>query len=51
MRKTHRQAPKSDNVYLKLLVKYYRFLARKLTILSRAYRSVTYVAIPPIARL
>lgn len=29
MRKTHRQAPKSDNVYLKLLVKYYRFLARK----------------------
>lgn len=29
MRKTHRQAPKSDNVYLKLLVKYYRFLARR----------------------
>lgn len=29
VRKTHRQAPKSDNVYLKLLVKYYRFLARR----------------------
>ncbi|UKZ87550.1 uncharacterized protein TrAFT101_003342 [Trichoderma asperellum] len=26
---THRQAPKSDNVYLKLLVKLYRFLARR----------------------
>ncbi|UKZ79276.1 hypothetical protein TrVFT333_007026 [Trichoderma virens FT-333] len=26
---THRKAPKSDNVYLKLLVKLYRFLARK----------------------
>lgn len=26
---THRTAPKSDNVYLKLLVKLYRFLARK----------------------
>jgi hypothetical protein len=25
---THRTAPKSDNVYLKLLVKLYRFLAR-----------------------
>ena len=30
MRSTHRKAPKSDNVYLKLLVKLYRFLARKL---------------------
>lgn len=29
MRNTHRKAPKSDNVYLKLLVKLYRFLARK----------------------
>lgn len=29
MRSTHRKAPKSDNVYLKLLVKLYRFLARK----------------------
>ncbi|KAK3328551.1 putative 60S ribosomal protein L18-B [Cercophora scortea] len=29
VRKTHRQAPKSDNVYLKLLVKLYRFLARR----------------------
>ena len=28
MRSTHRKAPKSDNVYLKLLVKLYRFLAR-----------------------
>ncbi|KAF4977736.1 hypothetical protein FZEAL_5784 [Fusarium zealandicum] len=26
---THRTAPKSDNVYLKLLVKLYRFLARR----------------------
>ena len=31
MRNTHRKAPKSDNVYLKLLVKFYRFLARKLS--------------------
>ena len=30
MRSSHRKAPKSDNVYLKLLVKLYRFLARKL---------------------
>ena len=30
MRNTHRKAPKSDNVYLKLLVKLYRFLAREL---------------------
>lgn len=29
MRNTHRSAPKSDNVYLKLLVKLYRFLARE----------------------
>jgi len=29
VRNTHRTAPKSDNVYLKLLVKLYRFLARK----------------------
>lgn len=29
MRNTHRKAPKSDNAYLKLLVKLYRFLARK----------------------
>ncbi|KAL2264974.1 hypothetical protein VTJ83DRAFT_7484 [Remersonia thermophila] len=28
-RGTHRTAPKSDNVYLKLLVKLYRFLARR----------------------
>ncbi|KAH8160466.1 hypothetical protein CIB48_g7787 [Xylaria polymorpha] len=28
-RGTHRRAPKSDNVYLKLLVKLYRFLARR----------------------
>lgn len=26
---THRKNPKSDNVYLKLLVKLYRFLSRK----------------------
>ncbi|KAL1903311.1 hypothetical protein Sste5346_000596 [Sporothrix stenoceras] len=29
VRNTHRSAPKSDNVYLKLLVKLYRFLARR----------------------
>ncbi|KAK5628559.1 hypothetical protein RRF57_004274 [Xylaria bambusicola] len=29
LRGTHRKAPKSDNVYLKLLVKLYRFLARR----------------------
>lgn len=29
MRSSHRKAPKSDNVYLKLLVKLYRFLARR----------------------
>ncbi|KAM0800748.1 ribosomal protein L18e/L15-domain-containing protein [Usnea florida] len=29
VRSTHRKAPKSENVYLKLLVKLYRFLARK----------------------
>ncbi len=29
VRSTHRKAPKSDNVYLKLLVKLYRFLARE----------------------
>ena len=28
-KKTHRSAPKSDNVYLKLLVKLYRFLSRR----------------------
>jgi large subunit ribosomal protein L18e len=30
VRSTHRKAPKSDNVYLQLLVKLYRFLARML---------------------
>lgn len=29
MRSSHRKAPKSDNVYLKVLVKLYRFLARR----------------------
>ncbi|RYP78355.1 hypothetical protein DL771_000540 [Monosporascus sp. 5C6A] len=29
VRNTHRKAPKSDNVYLKLLVKLYKFLARR----------------------
>jgi len=29
VKNTHRTAPKSDNVYLKLLVKLYRFLARR----------------------
>ncbi|KAI9885761.1 MAG: hypothetical protein M1823_002439 [Watsoniomyces obsoletus] len=29
VRSSHRKAPKSDNVYLKLLVKLYRFLARR----------------------
>ena len=32
VRDSHRKAPKSDNVYLKLLVKLYRFLARTLDI-------------------
>lgn len=32
VRQGHRKAPKSDNVYLKLLVKLYRFLARKCTL-------------------
>ena len=31
VRSSHRKAPKSDNVYLKLLVKLYRFLARMIT--------------------
>lgn len=35
VRDSHRKAPKSDNVYLQLLVKLYRFLARKST--SRAF--------------
>lgn len=30
VRNSHRKAPKSENVYLLLLVKLYRFLARKL---------------------
>ncbi|RKF60687.1 60S ribosomal protein L18-B [Erysiphe neolycopersici] len=29
VRSTHRKAPKSENVYIKLLVKLYRFLARR----------------------
>ena len=28
MRNSHRKAPKSENVYLQVLVKLYRFLAR-----------------------
>lgn len=31
VKNTHRKAPRSDNVYLKLLVKLYRFLARTST--------------------
>jgi hypothetical protein len=31
VRSGHRKAPKSDNPYLKLLVKLYRFLARTFT--------------------
>lgn len=34
VRSSHRKAPKSENVYLKLLVKLYRFLARKSKVLS-----------------
>ena len=30
-RKVHRKEPKSQNVYLRLLVKLYRFLARRTT--------------------
>ncbi|KAI9791156.1 MAG: hypothetical protein M1835_000522 [Candelina submexicana] len=45
VRSTHRKAPKSDNVYLKLLVKLYRFLARRTdshfnkTVLRRLFMS------------
>lgn len=31
VRNTHRKAPKSENVYLQVLVKLYRFLARTKT--------------------
>ena len=31
VRNSHRTAPKSDNVYLQVLVKLYRFLARMIT--------------------
>lgn len=34
-RSGHRSAPKSDNVYLKLLVKLYSFLARMYRLISR----------------
>ena len=34
VRGSHRKAPKSDNVYLKLLVKLYRFLARESSLSS-----------------
>lgn len=44
MRNSHRKAPKSDNAYLKLLVKLYRFLARK----SQRPRLPI---VPPAARL
>ena len=43
----HRSAPKSENVYLKLLVKLYRFLARRTdsdfnkTVLKRLFMSKT----------
>lgn len=33
MRSTHRKAPKSENVYLQVLVKLYRFLARMIPFL------------------
>ncbi|KAI9683673.1 MAG: hypothetical protein M1829_004978 [Trizodia sp. TS-e1964] len=45
VRNSHRKAPKSDNVYLKLLVKLYRFLARRTdsafnrTVLRRLFMS------------
>ncbi|KAF2835000.1 ribosomal protein L18e [Patellaria atrata CBS 101060] len=45
VRSTHRKAPKSDNSYLKLLVKLYRFLARRTdapfnkTVLRRLFMS------------
>lgn len=59
VRKGHRTAPKSDNVYLKLLVKLYRFLARRTdskfnkVILRRLFMSKTNrppVSISNIAR-
>ncbi|KAJ5122853.1 60S ribosomal protein L18 [Penicillium atrosanguineum] len=45
VRSTHRKAPKSDNVYLQVLVKLYRFLARRTesnfnkTVLRRLFMS------------
>ncbi|KAI9849769.1 MAG: hypothetical protein M1838_006270 [Thelocarpon superellum] len=45
VKNSHRKAPKSDNVYLKLLVKLYRFLARRTdsafnkTVLRRLFMS------------
>ncbi|KAI9751747.1 MAG: hypothetical protein M1815_000934 [Lichina confinis] len=45
VRSSHRKAPKSDNVYLRLLVKLYRFLARRTdaafnkTVLRRLFMS------------
>ncbi|KAK6865044.1 solute carrier family 25 member 42 [Apiospora arundinis] len=52
VRSTHRKAPKSDNVYLKLLVKLYRFLARMYPIFSlpisiSSYRVVLQQGHPP----
>ncbi|KAL8950471.1 MAG: hypothetical protein Q9222_003486, partial [Ikaeria aurantiellina] len=57
VRDGHRKAPKSDNVYLKLLVKLYRFLARRTdsafnrVILRRLFTSMVTIsrtAIKPI---
>lgn len=40
---THRKAPKSDNVYLRLLVKLYRFLARKSAKLIQSILTVSHL--------
>jgi large subunit ribosomal protein L18e len=38
VRNSHRKAPKSENVYLQVLVKLYRFLARMIENIFIAYK-------------
>lgn len=47
VRSSHRKAPKSDNVYLKLLVKLYRFLTRTSSIFSTLPQSSLQANISP----
>ena len=42
VRSTHRKAPKSENVYLQVLVKLYRFLARTKSLLKLLYGILQY---------